>query len=52
MKRLNEEKNKLWQEIQSRDAQLAAFLVELNKVFGKPKEIKVRFKGNGGRHKM
>ena len=31
----------LWDRIQENDAQMANFLVEFNKVFGKPKKLKV-----------
>ena len=31
----------LWDRIQENDAQMADFLVEFNKIFGKPKKLKV-----------
>ena len=39
-----EQRLKLWQEIQTKAPDLALFLIEMNKVFGKPTSLKVEFR--------
>ena len=45
--RLQEQKEqrlRKWQEIQTKAPDLALFLIEMNKVFGKPTSLKVEFR--------
>ena len=38
-----EQRLRQWQEIQTKSPDLAVFLIEMNKVFGKPASLKVEF---------
>ena len=39
-----EQRLKQWQEIQTKSPDLALFLIEMNKAFGKPASLKVEFR--------
>lgn len=39
-----EQRLRQWQEIQTKSPDLALFLIEMNKVFGKPSSLKVEFR--------
>ena len=39
-----EQRLRQWQEIQTKSHDLALFLIEMNKVFGKPASLKVEFR--------
>ena len=39
----NEQKLRQWQEIQTKSPDLALFLIEMNKAFGKPASLKIEF---------
>ena len=39
-----EQRLRRWQEIQTKSPDLALFLIEMNKVFGKPASLKVEFR--------
>ena len=41
-----EQRLRQWQEIQTKAHDLALFLIEMNKVFGKPASLKVEFREN------
>ena len=41
-----EQRLRQWQEIQTKSPDLALFLIEMNKVFGKPASLKVEFREN------
>ena len=41
-----EQRLRLWQDIQTKAPDLAVFLIEMQKVFGKPASLKVEFREN------